>query len=163
MRQRPYLESDHTHCGRAVKTANQSIPPNGGYAVTWDSMEYDIPGSPTPMWTSANPTQVYARHPGIYSVNASAAFAVQLGGFRLFYLMHYPANVLKSIHSEGIAGGGFYTGHVVSAELSMAAMDYVELWVYHNHTANLNIDVAATAFLSLRMTQPTSYTDWAGS
>lgn len=153
--------AQHPAAVRVTRTTAQSITQNSGVAVIWTGVEYDVPGIPA-MWSAGTPTRLTAPMVGVYHAIGNTQFAPLAGlGFRIFYLVQNGGTIVSIANT--LAGGTYQTGEVVSADVLMAAGDYLELLVYHNSAAALNLDPIYPMAMSLRLIYSATVQEWSGS
>ncbi len=113
--------------------ANQAIATATVTAVTWDSpADYDT----SVFYAAGQPTRLTAPAAGTYSVAMAAQFDVNAVGIRVFAITHN-GTIVAAMNDIGNAA--WYVGGVVTADVPMAAGDYVEAVVYQSSGGNLNI------------------------
>lgn len=129
------------HGAKAVRGTAQSISHNTVTAVAftgtdeWDTDSYHDPGG-------ANPSRLTfpAGLEGVYRVTATAVFAANSTGRRLIRIQKNGSAVVG--RSDQNATGTGVTTVAAVAEVSVAASDYVEVYVFQDSGGSLNLDTS---------------------
>lgn len=121
---------------RALKSATTSVPNATYTAVPYETEVADNDG----MYDPAAPTRLTARTAGTFRVTATVMFASNATGDRIVTFRVNGAVDDRFGYQSAKALTGLGTGVTATAELDLAAGDYVEVWVYQTSTAALNVD-----------------------
>jgi hypothetical protein len=118
------------------RSTGQTIANATATAIIFDTV---VSLSDSAMWTVGNPTQVVARHAGLYEIGGFVGFVTSGAGFRA-------ANITRN----GIVGNDILVACRVAAVtgsstrlatgtriVSLNTLDYIELVVNHNVNPNL--------------------------
>lgn len=119
----------------AVRTLTQSIPNMSHTAVAFtapDEWDTDTFHSPT---SNASQVTVPAGFGGRFTVTASLQFASNAAGARVAYIYKNGATTRWENDTDSAVNNRLQ----VSGEVSLAAGDYVELYVYQNSGAALDL------------------------
>lgn len=130
-------------------STTQSIPHDTLTAVTFDSEDYDVTALHNP---AVNPTRVTipSGGGGVYEFKANIVFASNTTGYRQVQFRKNGADIGTLITVAPVNGAATAVMH--SAMLVLAAGDYVEVFVYQNSTAALNIGNATTRSVQNQLT-----------
>lgn len=140
---------------RVSRSTSQSIPHNSSTAIAFDVEEYDyaagnfggIAGGA--IWSAATPTRLIAPFTGTYITQGSGQFAANATGARIITLS---VNGTTNISvSNGGGAAAWYVGSPISADIRLAAGDYVEMYAYQTCGGALNFDAAYPIWASLRL------------
>lgn len=126
--------------------------------LTWDTEAYD---TDTMHSTSTNTSRLVATTAGPYQVNARVGFLSNATGIRTLELRKNSAGSVAggtriAFDSTGAVGGSTDTTVSITADVVMAANDYVELFGLQTSGGALSTDNATgLTFFQMRMVQTT--------
>lgn len=114
--------------------ADQGISHNTASVLAFGAERYD----PSDMHsTSTNNSRVTVALAGRYRLTASAEWASNSTGFRVLNLKLNGSTVIAAVTSPAVSGVA--TRQLVAIEYQLAAGDYIEVEVYQNSGASLNV------------------------
>ena len=121
---------------RVARNTDQVIPTGGVTALSWNTEDWDYGD----MWSSANPTRLYAPANGVYMVGATVqAQAGQITGvFRFGLHVRINGNEYQSTQDPPTANG-IDTGRSVAALVRLLTGQYAEVYAQHTKGSNLTI------------------------
>lgn len=130
---------------RVTHSTTQSIANSTFQALTFDTETFD---TDTMHSAGTNPTRLTAITAGKYVVTACAAFASNATGARIAALR---LNGSQLNQQRIPAVNGYETMIVLSDIYNLAANDYVEVFVFQDSGAALNVISASTSLAMCRM------------
>lgn len=152
----PSLASVVTHDHRADGTQGAPTPsvrvrralsaqslPNGFATISWDTTDHEIGGD---LWAAGQPTRLVAPVAGVYRVSATASFAGSTGGLsRGVQLLKNGTLVPGSFRTiPNISNTGRIPAATVTADLLLAAGDFITVQAYQDTGANLDSGPSAS-------------------
>jgi Collagen triple helix repeat (20 copies) len=134
-----------------LRDTNQSVNPGGYRAVIWTTATALGPAPTQPLWLAANPTRLYADRTGWWLLTANVSLSEGSGTYRQISIRNssggswgtLTANPLTTIPSNGLG---------IAKAIWMTAGDWIEVAVYHDNSAALNILGSATYLTSCSWT-----------
>jgi hypothetical protein len=139
----------------AYMTAVQSIPNAAYTSVNLTSELYDVvqAGDSPSHDNATNPTRIYARTTGVYTVGGAVSFAANATGVRSARVIKNGSTATEYLFNTAQAISGNNTSVVLPpVDIPLVAGDYVELQAYQNSGAALNTNPAqANVFLRIRL------------
>lgn len=140
----PYTAVNPFDKASVTRGSTQLISTASGTAVSFTSAAYQrLAGD---MWVIGNPTKVVIKTTGKYSLSGFASFASNSTGYRQFSIK-VNGSVIRYVTVPAVNGDE--TGLTISAQVSLAVSDYVELFAYQNSGGNLNVIAGAYLDVSL--------------
>jgi hypothetical protein len=124
---------------RVYNNANISINNATATALTFNSERFDNDS----IHDTTNTGRLTCRTPGIYLITACVRFAANTTGDRIAYLRLNGSTQLASVSARAAASSSRPLDLVVTAIYSLVANDYVEVVVYQDSGAALNVLYAA--------------------
>lgn len=128
---------------RLYNTANQAIASATVSALGFNTMRYNTAGASggAVPWTLANALRatVPAGGGGLWTLTANVQFANSAGGSRRFAALRVNGATVIGEQEQGPGLAGSFPEMNVTAEYQLAAGDYVEVVVYQDSGAALNV------------------------
>ena len=124
------------------RNATQSVPNTEWTKILLNTEDYDIDGE----FDNSSDYRFQPNVTGYYHVSVSANTASLNAGKIMYVAVHKNGSVWKE---EVLVNGtaGVFTGITgVACDMYLLTTDFIELWVYHNHGANLNVGTGAVRF-----------------
>lgn len=139
------------------RTTDQSINDDSETAIQWGSVEYSEGNNTS--WSSGSNTRITFSAPGRVSVFQQAQFYTSAGG--TVRQARVLLNGSGEPYAKCVMPNGAYAGLAGADEITVAAGDYIELWVYQNSGGALDILAAGDpdrAAMTARYIAPSSAT-----
>lgn len=157
-----YANNSRTPRVKVKRTADQTgMASATDYLVTWQTAEYEVVGDVgTDMWDSVtNPSRIIAPRAGDYLIHCQITWNNFGGSGQGTYQVNVVKNSAGTLNQSNwvvnqvvTAAAGFIRVLTASGTARLAANDYLEAFVYHNHGVTGSIsNTAPGCFLSLTL------------
>ena len=123
---------------RVYNSANISVNDTTDTALTFNSERYD---TDTMHSTAVNTGRITFTTAGTYAVGANVSFAADADGYRTVAIRLGGSTVIAAADVPTVGAGGV-TRVAVATEYAFSATNYVEVVVWHNAGAALNVVAA---------------------
>jgi hypothetical protein len=130
------------------RTAAFAVGANALAPVSWDTEAMD----PFNMWVVGSPSRITITTAGLYHLDTAFLFGTVTNNVRLgvaFYV-----NGVAMRNSMTACATGAAVGPALSADLQLAAADYVEVWAYTTLAASIAASVPTYNFVNVRWVCP---------
>jgi len=118
-----------------LRSAAMTAFTSGSQPIPWDTVTARGPAPAQPLWTSANPTRLYADRTGWWQVSVGVSWPPNTtGSYRVTWLRSSGGVQLPG-DLQGGNQGTSYTWQVLSRTLWLTAGDWIEVLVGHDATA----------------------------
>jgi hypothetical protein len=135
---RGYIQESIAIFCRVRRTTVQAIPSNAWTGIIFsESVTSQVPSGYTAMWTGTNPTRLYCREAGVYTIVGHGGFDASTSGDRRYMAIRLNATTFLAQLTWPQNAVAFPMS--ISTIWYLSAGDYVELVIYQNTGANLNI------------------------
>lgn len=124
---------------RAYRATNQTITTATPTAISFSGVRFDVGG----FWSAGSPTRLTLPFSTTYAIGASVRFAAIGTGYRQAYILLDGATILGSAVEQNPTAAVDADLNVPTTEQTLSAGSYIELVVYQNRGADLNILTAA--------------------
>jgi hypothetical protein len=115
---------------------DQPIPTSTVTKLSWAAANYDTAN----MYNAANPTRLTAPIAGIYNVTAAVKWRSGAGQHRFATIRKNGVSSDLAISQVApVLAGGQFTSQVVAGQIKLAAGDFIELFVFQDTGATLNV------------------------
>lgn len=116
-----------------VRNTTQSISNAASTAISWDTVLYDT----NSFYAGGNPTRLTVNQAGKYRVTANVCFTSNVTGVREAWFLKNGTGTSFGA-AQLSAANGDDTTFTISAEVNLAAGDYVEVYVFQSSGGALN-------------------------